>query len=230
MSAVPKVGGPIARTSLAESVYQQVLEAILSGQVPSGTDLSEVALAAELGVSRTPVHEALRRLAADGLVDLLANRQARVARFTPRDIREIYEMRGVLECAAVERAARNLEETDLASFRAEAEALARAPDSRSWSARALDFDVRFHSLLAAATGNERLRGEITKYRYLVRAFCRLSGNPDNLRLAMSEHRRILDALEARDATAARRAMAAHIDARLKAVLQELDNPADAKPG
>src|SRR5579871_4312007 len=106
MSTLFQMKTPISRTSLAESVYQHILEAILSGRLASGTEMSEVALAAELGVSRTPVHEALRRLAADGLVDSLAHRQARVATFTRQDVVDIYEMRGVLETAAAERAAK----------------------------------------------------------------------------------------------------------------------------
>jgi DNA-binding GntR family transcriptional regulator len=222
MQTLLKLKGPIPRTSLAESVYQHILEALLAGHLPGGSELSEVDLAAELGVSRTPVHEALRRLAADGLVDRLAHRRARVARFARHDILEIYEMRTVLETAAAERAAQHLDPAQLAELRAAADALGAGGNARGWMARALDFDVRFHEVLAAATGNERLRAEIVKYRHLVRAFCRISGNADNLRQAMREHRRILDALEARDAAAARRAMAAHIDARLQAVLRELE--------
>jgi DNA-binding GntR family transcriptional regulator len=222
MSTLIKLREPISRTSLADSVYQHILEAILTGSISSGTELSEVALAAELGVSRTPVHEALRRLAADGLVDSLAHRQARVAHFSRQDIVEIYEMRGLLETAAAERAARQLDTAQLAELREALDALADS-NTRGWTNRALDFDVRFHNLLAAATQNERLRAEIAKYRHLVRAFCRMSGTPQNLRDAMHEHARILKALEARDPAAARRAMAAHIDARLKAVLQELDS-------
>ena len=223
MTTLAKLNGPISRTSLAESVYQHVLEAILAGGLPGGAELNEVALAAELGVSRTPVHEALLRLAADGLVEQQASR-ARVACFDRNDVREIYEMRKVLECAAAERAARRLEEPRRAELREEADALADASEGRTWPARAIDFDIRFHDVLARAAGNERLRAEIVKYRHLVRAFCRMSGNPANLRAALAEHRRILDALEARDPVAARRAMAAHIDARLEAVLAELAEP------
>lgn len=221
MTILTNLAAPIARTSLADSVYQHILEAILAGGLPGGTELNEVALAAEVGVSRTPVHEALRRLAADGLVVQLANRRACVAQFGRQDILEIYEMRKILECATVERAARQLPEDQLAELRAEAEDLHAARDGRAWSNRALDFDIRFHALLAAAAGNERLRGEITKYRHLVRALCRMSG-PANLRAALAEHRRILDALEARDPATARRAMAVHIDARLQAVLATFD--------
>jgi GntR family transcriptional regulator, rspAB operon transcriptional repressor len=222
MALLSHLKGPISKTSLVESVYAHLLEAILTGALPSGTELSELTLAAELGVSRTPIRSALLRLAADGLIEHLANRRDRVARFTHDDIREIYEMRTILECAAAEKATRLLDEKQLSELRAEADALADAPNSRNWSTQAIDFDIRFHDLLAAAVGNERLRKEITKYRYLVRAFCRISGNPENLRQAMEEHRRILSALEARDPTAARRAMAAHIAARLQAVLREVE--------
>jgi DNA-binding GntR family transcriptional regulator len=222
MTAVAQLRGPIARTSLADTVYQHILEAILSGGLPAGTELSEVALAAELGVSRTPVHEALRRLAADELVVQLASRRVRVAKFERPDILEIYEMRKVLECAAVERAARQIDPEELTALSEETDRLMQASPSRGWTARVLEFDQRFHAVLATAAGNDRLRSEITKYRHLVRAFCRLSGNRANLRAAMAEHRRILDALAARDAGGARRAMAAHIDARLAAVLAELE--------
>jgi DNA-binding GntR family transcriptional regulator len=220
MSTLIKLREPIARTSLADSVYQHILEAILTGSLASGTELSEVALAAELGVSRTPIHEALRRLAADGLVDSLAHRQACVAHFSRQDIVEIYEMRSLLETAAAERAAKNLDAAELVELREALDALADS-GTRGWTSRALDFDVRFHDLLAAATRNERLGAEIAKYRHLVRAFCRMSGTPQNLRDAMHEHDRILQGLEARDPAAARRAMAAHIDARLAGVLREL---------
>jgi DNA-binding GntR family transcriptional regulator len=225
MSTLIKLREPIARTSLAESVYQNILEAILTGAIRSGTELSEVALAAELGVSRTPVHEALRRLAADGLVDSLVHRQARVAHFSRQDIVEIYEMRGLLETAAAERAAKQLDAEQLAELREALDALADA-SARGWTNRALDFDVHFHNVLAGAAGNERLRIEIAKYRHLVRAFCRMSGTPQNLRDAMQEHERILKALEARDPAAARKAMAAHIDARLAGMLRELDTPTE----
>lgn len=213
---------PIAKTSLAESVYQRILEAILSGTLAGGMELSEVALAAELGVSRTPVHEALLRLAADGLVEDLASRQARVARFTRQDLANIYEVRRILEPAAAELAAAKMTGEQLAELRAAADALDAAKVKRDWANRAIDFDLRFHDEVAAAAGNERLRQEIVKYRRLVRAFCRATGTRDNLQQAFAEHQRLLAALEARDARAARRAMDDHIAARLKCVLQEFD--------
>src|SRR5262249_38967658 len=117
MALLSQVKGPINKTSLAEAVYQHVLEAILPGPLAGGTELSEVALAAELGVSRTPGQEALWRLTADGLVEHLPNRRDRVARFTRQDVLEIYDMRAVLECAAAERAARLMDAETLTALR-----------------------------------------------------------------------------------------------------------------
>lgn len=224
MSNVLKPDRPLSRSTLADSVYETVLAAILTGKLANGTELSEVALAGELGVSRTPVHEAVRRLTADGLVEHARNRQPRVVSLTTADIHEIYEMRRLLEPAAAELAAARLGDDRLADLRAQSDALAAAP-ARSWPARAIEFDIRFHDALAAASGNSRLEAEITKYRRLVRAFCRATGSLDNLRAAFDEHQRILDALAARDARAAGVAMRTHIEARLDAVRRQFDDPA-----
>ena len=217
---------PIAKISLAESVYQRILEAILSGSLASGAELSEVALAAELGVSRTPVHEALLRLAADGLVEDLVSRQARVVRYTREDVVEIYGMRRILEPAAAELAATRIDVAQLSELRSVAESLLAGAGKRDWANRAIEFDLRFHQTLAAAAGNDRLRAEIAKYRRLVRAFCRATGDRENLQQALREHLAIANALAVRDGAAAREAMIAHIDARLQCVLERMqDNTA-----
>lgn len=221
MATLLKSPEPIAKISLAESVYQRILEAILSGSLASGMELSEVALAAELGVSRTPVHEALLRLAADGLVEDLVSRQARVACFSREDVVEIYDMRRILEPAAAERAASRLADEQIAELRSAAETLLTGAGKKDWANRAIEFDLRFHQALAAAADNDRLRGEIAKYRRLVRAFCRATGARENLQQALREHLSILNALAARDGAAASRAMIAHIDARLLCVLERM---------
>ncbi|MGQ0634398.1 MAG: GntR family transcriptional regulator [Planctomycetaceae bacterium] len=212
---------PVTRASLADSVYQSILEAILGGAVEPGSELSEVALAAELHVSRTPVHDALKRLAADGMVERLENRRARVTVFSREQVIEIYDIRMLLEPAAAERAAARLDARQLAELRRSAESLINSIESDDWSSKAIEFDVHFHDVLAYASGNSRLHAEIIRYRRLVRALCRMAGQPCNLRQALDEHRQIISALEARDPTAARRSMAAHIEQRLQAVLRAL---------
>lgn len=230
MSGTVSFERPIAKTSLADAAYERLLEAILSGRFRAGAELSEVALAAELQVSRTPIHEALRRLSADGLVHITSSGPARVAEFGRGDIVEIYEMRGCLETSASERAAERMSDDEIEALREAAAPLADST-TRNWSAKALQFDVLFHDRIAEACGNDRLRREIRKYRHLVRAFCRMSGNVENLRAAYEEHLVILDALAARQPEAAGRAMTDHIAKRLAAVLHELsDNGAEPTKG
>jgi len=216
-----KMTAPIARTYLGVSVYEAILENILSGVLPSGAAVSEVSLAQELRVSRTPIHEAIKKLAKDGLIVHESGRRPRVARFSQKEVAELYEMRKILECAAVERAATRMDAREVRDLCKQADALAAPGPSREaeWKRRALDYDQHFHDTLAKASGCVRLHEDVQRYRLLVRAFCRITGSAQNLRQAMGEHRRILRALEARDAPAARKAMADHIDARLEVVLK-----------
>jgi len=208
----------LPRVSLAHSVYETLLEAIIGGQIKSGAELNSVALAQQLGVSRTPVQEAIRRLETDGLVVNPLGRTARVTEFTANDVREVYEMRMVLESAAASLAANNIAQADLATLRVGAEELARSFDDVAWGPRAIDYDIRFHQAIAEATGNARLRDDIGRYRRLVRGFCYMTGTEENLRAAFGEHLAILSALEIRDAEASRAAMGRHIECRLQAVL------------
>jgi len=216
-----RIKSPLSRKSLSDSVYDTLLENILSGGLAAGTDVNEVALADALRVSRTPVHEAVGRLVKDGLIVQEPSRRLVIARFSREDVVEIYEMRRLLESDAARRAARRIGEAPLRELRGEADALDRARDASDWTPRALDFDLRFHDAIAAASGNRRLQGDIARYRLLVRAFCRMTGTRENLIEALSEHRAILAALEARDSAEAARLAALHVDQRYKAVLNEL---------
>jgi DNA-binding GntR family transcriptional regulator len=211
----------LARTFLVEAAYDALLENILSGSLPSGTIVSEVSLAKDLNVSRTPVHQALARLAKDGLIEHRSGIQPRITRFNREDIIEIYDMRLLLESAATQRAAKRMDSRQLADLTREADVLAAEPDGPDWTRRALDFDIRFHDAVAASSGNRRLRQEIAKYRLLVRAFCRMTGNSENLREALKEHQVVLKALADRQPAAAGQAMAQHVQKRVDAVLGSL---------
>jgi DNA-binding GntR family transcriptional regulator len=212
---------PLSRTFLVEAAYQAILEDILSGTLASGTVVSEVSLAQELRVSRTPVHQALAQLAQEGLIEHRSGRKPRIARFGREDVIEIYDMRLLLETAATQRAAKRLDPRVLAELTREGEALAGESDSPEWNRKALEFDVRLHDALAAAAGNRRLRQEIAKYRLLVRAFCRMTGSAENLRESLKEHQAVLKALADRTPAAAGQAMATHVQKRLDAVLGTL---------
>ncbi len=219
--STPQLNLPIARHSLVDSVYDTLLEAVVSGQLPPGTEMNTVVLAEQLDVSRTPVKEALKILAHDGLVEHVKDHKARVARFSRQDVIEIYEVRGQLEAAAAERAAKLIDDRALQELRGEADKLLASRRDVDWSARAMEYDIRFHDVLAAACGNERLRKEIARYRLLVRGFCRLTGRDATLLQALREHIGIIDALQSRRPAAARKAMATHIQARLADVLRDV---------
>lgn len=211
----------LSRKSLSDSVYDAIVENILSGALAAGTEVSEVALAEALHVSRTPVHEAAGRLVNDGLLVLEPPRRLLVARFTRDDVAEIYEMRLLLETAAARQAAGQIPADVLQALRRDADALDRDADAPGWNERALDFDRRFHDAIAAASGNRRLQADIARYRLLARAFCRMTGSRQNLLDALREHRAILASLENKSAAGAARAAAQHVEARYKIVLDEL---------
>jgi DNA-binding GntR family transcriptional regulator len=219
-SPSPLMGSPVSRQFLGDSVYDRLQEAILGGTLASGTVLSEVRLATQLGVSRTPVHEAIRRLAADGLVQIGANRKATVSRFSREEIARIYEVRKILEVGACELAAERMSQSEIDSLVAKGDALANVAVG-DWPEAALRFDADLHQSIAQSSGNPRLASDILRYRRLVKGFCRVTGTPANLRQAYEEHLVIVRALASRDPDKAGTAMDRHISARLEAVLGEL---------
>ncbi len=172
--------------------------------------VSEVALAQELDVSRTPVHDALRQLARDGLVEQRANRRAVITTFTREDVDDIYEMRELLEGEAARRAAARVDRPTLARLRTRADELRDCRDRVGWVARWADMDEEFHNAIARAAGSPRLWHDIARYRLLHRPINKLATNPDGLRQGLEEHYQILAALERRDGKEASRAMVAHI--------------------
>lgn len=195
---------------LSDAVYETLLDAILSGRLETGQIVSEVALAQKLQVSRTPVHDALRQLAKDGLVRQEMNRRAVVAKFTAQDVYDIFEMRKLLEGEAARLAATRMDGASREELRAVMRDLAANLQAPDWVARWTDFDDQFHTAIAKAAGSNRLAHDISRYRTLHRGFNRISTNVEVLQKAMAEHATILDALDAGDSRAARVAMVQHI--------------------
>ena len=204
-------GASIERATLSDKVYETLLEAIVSGRLPPDAELSVVALAKELDVSRTPVHDALRQLAHDGLVEQEVNRKGRVASFTRDDVFEIFEMRKLLEGTAAELAATRLEDRALAQLRSVANRLSDTREDVDWMQRWIDYDEQFHDVIANASGNRRLWMDIARYRLLHRGFNQMSTNVNVLQQALAEHIEILDALEKREPKESASAMVSHIE-------------------
>lgn len=199
-----------AHGRLSDLAYEKLVELILSGLLAPGSVLSELELSRHLKISRTPIHDALRQLAKDGLVEQKANRRAVVAAFTAADVFDIFEMRKLLESDAARRAALKIDRMALAKLREAADAMAAAVKKPNAIVRWADFDDLFHTTIASASGSVQLAQDIARYRMLHRSFNRLRTTLDVARQALGEHLRILKALGQRDAEWAASEMGAHI--------------------
>jgi DNA-binding GntR family transcriptional regulator len=202
-----------------QTIVQSLLTDVFQGRLHAGEHLVTQELAERFGVSHTPIREALITLAGIGIIDLLPNRGAIVRRLTPHEVREVCQVRRVLECEATRSACGRIDQTQLNEL---AEALRRmiAPDP--WSrprfleeARAVD--SRLHDLIAESCGNAFLAKEIARLKTLFRAFRDVAweheeAHNDFRRFAEEchEHLAIVEALLAGDAKAASKAMAHHI--------------------
>jgi DNA-binding GntR family transcriptional regulator len=192
-------------------VYETLVELIVRGKLEPGQPVSEVELARRLDVSRTPVHEAVKQLVKDGLVVQAANRRPVVVSFGPEDVRDIYEMRRILESEAAAKAADRIDRPTLQRLRDDLKKFRkRKPNSASISAW-VKLDDEFHCAIADAAGSPRLAADIVRYRLMNRVFNRSHTDVGVLKQAADEHQAILDALHKRDANAARQAMCKHLE-------------------
>lgn len=212
---------PVERRSLGDLVYERLARELTEGRYACGDELNEVSLAGHFRVSRTPVRDALRRLAAEGLVVNTRNHRATVIEPSRREIEETYQVRQVLESAAARLAASRIAPARLVELRGLA-CTAVPPPGGTWGAPELKFDVELHRAIAEACGNARLRDEIERYGRLVR-FVRsqVARDPAVLRDGHEQHLRLLESLEAHEPEAAAAAMEAHIAAALGSVLDGL---------
>ena len=200
------------------AAYRRLLDEIRRGDLPPGTRLRETDIAARLGISRTPVREAIRLLEADDLVAHTPRQGATVRRMEPAEVVELYEMRAVLEGAAARLAARAASEFEIEEMGALNAAMAAAPDPGA----ARDLNRRLHRALIQSARNrflDRAMGAIQK-TLLILGPTTLT-DPDRARSAVAEHATILAALAARDGAAAEAAMRAHVEAALRIRLREL---------
>ncbi|HVR87080.1 MAG TPA: GntR family transcriptional regulator [Planctomycetota bacterium] len=211
----------IARTSLADLVYQRLVDAIHSGSMAGGSALHVADLATQFNVSPSPVRDAISRLAAEGMVVNNTNRRTTVITFSKKDIVEAFQLRGILECAAVFLAAQRITPVQLAELHRLAEQCDSLAADPAQKKAKLDLDNQFHLLLAEAGGNALLHQEIVRCNRRVRAIQWLKLDPPTLKQAHPEHLKILAAVERRDPQAAQTAMNAHLDVALKLILREL---------
>ncbi len=199
---------PSQENALVDETAAAIRARIMSGEIPIGAQLRQADLAAALGVSRTPIREALRQLQAGGLIEVLPRRGAVVRVPAPWEVREAYEVRAELEGLACVRAVGEVTSEQLDELR-------RTNDVLREGLSTTVADDRFHALIHEIAGNERLARTI---RDINDAFPRnvsalvLEDNPRLRANNLAQHERIVEALAADDAELAREQMRAHVTA------------------
>ncbi|MCU0804145.1 MAG: GntR family transcriptional regulator [Burkholderiales bacterium] len=211
---------------LHEDATERLRDMIVQGELAPGAKLNERVICERLGISRTPLREAIKRLASEGLVELQANRGAAVTRLTLEKLRGIFAVMGALEALAGELACANATEAQLAELRA-LHFQMRAHHARGDLPAYFRENQRIHMLIAECSGNETL---VATYRNL-NANVRRARYMANLTRerwdqAVREHDEILDALERRDAPRLQRLLREHLGNKMMSVLGAVE-PADA---
>ncbi|MET2010910.1 GntR family transcriptional regulator [Microbacterium chocolatum] len=212
----------------SDRAYAELLRQIQVGALAPGTVLGEVEQASRLGVSRTPLREALRRLAADGLVVQQSPRMTVVSDLDVDDIRSLFEVRRALEEAAARLAARR---GDPAVFAELAADFARAaPSGSAGSEDYYALIARFDAAVDAAAANDYLAAALRTVRTHLGRVRRLArDNPDRLAASVAEHRVIADAIASGDPELAAHATHLHLHHALTSVLASLSaDPAPVK--
>lgn len=219
---------PAPTTLLRDDVYARIKRSVLTCELAPGAEMREQELAEGFGVSKSPVRDALHRLHMEGLIEVLPRKGYRVKTISLEDALELYEMRIILECACVERAARASSKSDLDAL----DVYRRGPDTHSqqeW----IDYNREFHIAIASISGNNRLLGAA---KDVIVAFDRLtSASVSQLQNVTTkgvaafdemdrEHCEIIDALQARDAQAAMSIMQLHVQKSRTRFLESYNSP------
>jgi DNA-binding GntR family transcriptional regulator len=226
----PSPPGAPAFTTKSDLAYTRVRDLILSGDLAPGAVLPQAALAQSIGISTTPLREALRRLKQEGLVELDAHRDARVRPLDVAEARDLLELRRSLDPLAASLAAQRRTEADLADLRAALEGL-ESLSSRP-SAAQLESHHRFHAAIHRASHNLLLAQTLDGLRVKSDRYRRHGlepGRTDEERDARAtEHRLLFEAIRDSDPDAAVERMRRHVETSLGA--RSLDRLADPEPG
>ena len=213
---------------VTDTVYQMLRERIVEQQFPPGSKIHVDEIARQLDVSRTPVHEALTLLAADGLVEVRPRRGTFVIEFTSNDYAETLDIRRALELLACETACANATESDIAELRALVDDMpetVRGASDPAEAARVHDArNLEFHLKLVDLSGNRRLtalyadlRAHLKIARAHVDATEWLGRVPDETR----EHHEIVAALAKRDVDAMKSALDAHLKRSAISLIEDI---------
>jgi DNA-binding GntR family transcriptional regulator len=195
-------------TSVRNEVYEHLKLEILSGALEAGARLAEIPLSERLGVSRTPVREAMQRLAQDGLVQVEVGKGAKVRGISSREIEEIYAVREVLDGLAARLAANNRKAHNLRAMKLALKELENAVPHDYASQVAADLE--FHRAIAEASGNSTLEQTLQGLAQQVARVKLLTREYNQNVVTTAAHQTILNAIEQQDLETAERAAREHV--------------------
>lgn len=211
---------------LRDVVFNTLRQAILRGELKPGERLMEIQLANRLGVSRTPIREAIRKLELEGLVLMIPRKGAEVAEITEKNLRDVLEVRSALEELAVQLACDRIKQEDIENLKQAAKNFEAVLGSADIT-KIAEADVAFHDIIYNATDNTRLIQLLNNlreqmYRYRVEYLKQKECHPK----LMSEHLDIIQAIENGERDRAAKITSQHIDNQVAAVIDILRHKED----
>lgn len=206
---------------LRDVVFNTLRKAILTGELKPGERLMEIHLANQLGVSRTPIREAIRKLELEGLVIMIPRRGAEVAQITEKSLKDVLEVRRALDALCAELACDRITEEKTERLKNACEKFEKETVTGDATTMA-EADVELHDIIVEATGNQRLVQLINNlseqmYRY---RFEYIKDENQHNRL-VEEHRMIYESIVHRDKEAAAQAARVHIDNQEKSIIRQI---------
>jgi DNA-binding GntR family transcriptional regulator len=208
---------------LRDVVFNTLRQAILRGEMEPGERLMEIQLAQKLGVSRTPIREAIRKLELEGLVVMIPRKGAEVAHITEKDMRDVLEVRSTLEELAVTLAIQNATDEKIEELRAANRVFESAVVSKD-VVNIVDMDVKFHDIIYSMTCNARLIQIINNLREQMYRY-RLEYVKDarTHSILISEHNDIIREIKDKNVDVARKVIRQHINNQEKGIIRLLNN-------
>ena len=206
---------------LRDVVFNTLRQAILKGELKPGERLMEIALAQKLGVSRTPIREAMRKLELEGLVVMIPRRGAQVANITEKDLNDVLEVRIALENMATEKACTRMTEEEMGKLWLAAKDFERMISDGNL-VRLAEADVAFHEIIYRASDNKRLNQVLNNlreqmYRYRVEYL----KEEETRNLLVKEHEELTRAIRARDVAKAQEISFQHLENQRKAIIKSI---------
>ena len=211
---------------LRDVVFKKLRREILLGELAPGERLMEIHLAQRLGVSRTPIREAIRKLELEGLVTMIPRRGAEVAQISEKNLEDVLEVRTSLERLAVRLACERMNEEQLSELHDACEHFAAVTKTKDMTA-ITQADVALHDVIIRSTGNRKLEQVISNlseqmYRYRFEYIKDASYHT----LLIEEHERIYQSIAARDSAKAEQEIVTHIENQLQTIKEHLNFPVD----